>query len=264
MAFEDLTGKKFNKLTVLYRTSDHISSSGKHFAKWHCKCDCGNETDVITAKLKNGTTKSCGCLKISMVKERSTTHGMTRTRIYNIWNGIYTRCYNKNHASYKQYGNRGIAMCPEWLGEHGFENFFEWSMKNGYAENLTIDRIDNDGNYEPTNCRWSDNKEQQRNKRNNFVVSFKGKEVPLSVVSEETGIDRATLSCRIKRGMTAEEAVCFEKEMIEFNGEKKTITQWARDLGISFNTLYSRLHSCNWTVEKALATPARKFNKRKN
>lgn len=154
-------------------------------------------------------------------------------------------------------------MCPEWLGEHGFENFCNWSMENGYAENLTIDRIDNDGNYEPSNCRWINNKEQQRNKRNNFVVSFNGKDIPLSVVAEETGIDRMTLACRIKRGMTVEEAVCFEKEMIEFNGEKKSITQWSRDLGISFNTLYSRLHSGNWTVEKALTTPARKFNKRK-
>ena len=115
-------------------------------------------------------------------------------------------------------------------------------MNNGYSDGLTIDRIENDKGYYSDNCRWVTNKEQQRNKRNNFIVSFHGEEVPLSVVSEKTGIDRDTLSSRIKSGMSVEEAILYKKKeiRIDFNGENRALSEWSKIINVSYRTLYDR------------------------
>lgn len=165
----DLTGRKYGRWTVLEKAE---KKHGK--TSYLCKCECGIVRVVTADTLLNGRSLSCGCLQKEVVSKRKTTHGMTGTRIYNIYHNMKNRCYNPNDDRYKDYGGRGIRICDEWLGEHGFENFCEWSMVNGYAENLTIDRVNVNGNYEPNNCRWATNTEQSNNKRTCVYLTFFG------------------------------------------------------------------------------------------
>lgn len=177
----DLTSKRFGRLLVLEKCG-HI---GKYIA-WKCKCDCGNETVVSVNNLQNGSTNSCGCFARELSSARRKTHGLTNTALHKTWRNIKTRCYNPNCQKYKNYGGKGILMCDEWLND--FNSFYEWSIKNGWKDGLTIDRIDVDGNYEPSNCRWVDWETQQRNKSNNIYVEFDGKKVCLKEYAELKGI----------------------------------------------------------------------------
>lgn len=164
--FKDLTGMKFGRLTVLYR-SENGMCSGKPVTRWMCRCDCGIEKTVDGHSLARGRTKSCGCLNAEtrkrLLTERATTHGGCYTRLYHIWAHMKYRCYNPNDAKYKDYGGRGITVCSEWLA--GFENFRGWALSSGYSDNLSLDRIDVDGNYEPSNCRWATWRTQRMNQR---------------------------------------------------------------------------------------------------
>ena len=205
-SLKDLTGKKFGMLTVLKRAEN----VGKN-TMWLCKCDCGKETTTSGGRLVSGVTRSCGCLKFVGYNWK---HEGANTRIYNIWSSMKQRCINPNSHAYKWYGERGISICTEWLGEHGFENFREWSLSNGYEENLTIDRIDNNGNYEPSNCRWVDMKTQENNKRGNRIIEYKGESHTITEWSEITGIKIGTISSRLKRGWSYED--CIEK-LVEKN-----------------------------------------------
>lgn len=165
----DLVGKKYGRWTVL----EKVERKNRKLS-YLCKCDCGKIKAVNADSLLSGRSLSCGCLQKAILSERETTHGMTHTRIYNIYHNMKNRCYNLNDRRYKDYGGRGINICPEWLGEHGFDNFYNWSIKNGYTDSLTIDRINVNGNYEPNNCRWSTNAEQANNKRNSIYFTFFG------------------------------------------------------------------------------------------
>ncbi len=203
--FQDLTGLKFGKLTVIERTTDYISPSGNKIARWLCKCDCGNLSKINGASLKRGTS-SCGCLQKEMVRTRRTKHQKSGTRLYRIWKGIQTRCYNPNHHSYKHYGGEGKGVCDEW---RDFAPFYEWSMSNGYEDKLSIDRIDNSKGYAPDNCRWVSNKTQQNNTRRNHFITYNGKTQTLSQWAEEYNIPRNLLCKRlnelkwdIKRALT--------------------------------------------------------------
>lgn len=192
-----MIGERFGKLIVIEETKQR--KWGQKVYK--CQCDCGNITYVVKSSLKNGLTNSCGCL----LKLKKTKHKMSNTRLYNIWCGIKTRCYNKNRSTYKYYGERGITVCDEWL--HDFMTFYNWSLSNGYKDNLTIDRIDINGDYEPNNCRWVDYTTQNNNTRKNVYLTYNGKTQTISQWGTELNVDPKLINIRHSRGWSDAECL---------------------------------------------------------
>lgn len=168
--YHNLIGQRFGRLVV--ESLIDVSAGARNPTLWMCKCDCGNKTVVRGYNLRSGNTNSCGCFQSEIAKKRNTRHGQTRTRLYVAWQHMIGRCTRESDKAYRWYGGRGIAVCSEWL--NSFEAFRDWSVANGYADNLTIDRIDVDGNYCPENCRWITIDEQQRNKTNNTFIDYDG------------------------------------------------------------------------------------------
>ena len=162
--YRDITNQKFGRLTALY--IDHKDNQYKEF--WVCKCDCGNNVVVRKDHLLRGEILSCKCLRTEKVLEKITTHGMSKTRIYRIYRNMINRCYYAKHPEFKYWGGRGITVCKEWIDS--FLDFRDWAFNNGYKEELSIDRIDVNGNYEPNNCRWATSKEQVDNRRISYVL----------------------------------------------------------------------------------------------
>ena len=162
----DLKGKRFGRLTVIkFHSLKSYGNQGhkQHHARWTCVCDCGVKKIVSARHLTGGAIKSCGCLCLELAAERKTTHGISRSRIYCIWNTMWQRCYSKKCISYPNYGGRGIKICKSWEDPVAF---YKWARSHGYKKNLSIDRINNDKGYSPANCRWATNKQQANNKRN--------------------------------------------------------------------------------------------------
>lgn len=189
----DLTGRRFGMLEA-------VCVSGKYKSgqmKWLCKCDCGNEVSVCGSSLIRGLTKSCGCAKGDMCREANIKHSMIKTRLYRIWSGIKTRCFDVNSHAYGRYGGRGITMCNEWKND--FLSFYEWSIANGYSDNLTIDRIDNEKGYSPSNCRWATYKEQCNNQSSNRYWTAFGETHTVAEWSDIKGIPDQTLRARVLR-----------------------------------------------------------------
>ena len=185
---KDLTNKKFGHLTVIKMNKERGPSNK---VMCTCKCDCGNTVVVMSNSLTTGKTVSCGC------KIQNKTHGMTNTRIYKIWADMKNRCTNTNNQSYSDYGGRGINICEKW---NEFESFYEWSKVSGYSDDLTIDRIDVNGDYEPGNCRWATYKQQNNNKRNNIYIEYDDKLITLTELSTITNINSKTLRERYNKG----------------------------------------------------------------
>ena len=277
--FKDLTGKRFGRWTVIKRGPDHITSGGYKFTTWHCKCDCGNENDVIASRLLAGRSISCGCIRIEKAKEyedltgrkynrllvlhldetdhdrikwicrcdcgnissvrswdlknnrvkscgcltketariqglRNTKHGGDRRnatreekRLYNIWSGMKTRCNNPNDDTYKYYGAKGISYCSEW---EDFAEFQNWALENGYANNLTLDRIDGSGNYEPDNCRWCSYYVQNNNRKNTIRLTINNETHSLGEWCKISGIPYKVAYARYRSGWDPCDAI-FKK-----------------------------------------------------
>ena len=192
--FKDITGQRFGKLVAL----ESYKSDKNNRWHWKCLCDCGNTTIVSGTNLRTGVTKSCGCIVKERMKKLNLTHNLSASRIYHIHRGILARCNNPNEPSYKDYGGRGITVYDEWLT---FAGFYEWATFSGYDEEkkLSLDRIDNDGNYCPENCRWATPKEQCNNKRTNRLITFKGKTKTLAQWALGLEITHIALSYRLKK-----------------------------------------------------------------
>ena len=215
----DLTGARFGRLVVEKR-----DFAVRKAAYWVCRCDCGNSTTVQACHLRSGATQSCGCFNKEQAAGRLRTHGFCRSRIYNEWRSMKARCLNPHKKCYADYGGRGIMVCQEW--QDSFEAFRDWAIANGYQDNLTIDRIDVNGNYEPSNCRWVTNREQQNNKRNNHLLSFNGKEQTIAEWAEETGLDWMVIYDRIRNGWTVERTLT---EPLNVNQKAKSDSRSGRD-----------------------------------
>lgn len=227
MKKENLIGQRFGRLVVIDEAPRQLAKRGDYYrTRWLCRCDCGNVLEVNANSLKNGSSKSCGCLRRELESERATKHGFTKgykvESLYSVWNAMKLRCYNPNNKAYKNYGGRGITMCDEWLNDYA--TFRSWAIANGYDENAkygdcTLDRIDVNGPYCPDNCRWANAVEQQNNTRKNHYITY--------------------------------------------NGATKSIAEWARETGIADDTIYQRIGKLGWDPIKAITKPMRKVKKRK-
>lgn len=193
----DLTGKRFGNLVVVEKVKTGYSKY-----KWRCACDCGNEHLVKTYHLTNGDVLSCGC------KHFKYGHGQSNTRLYHIWCTMKARCNRKSSAKYNRYGGRGIRLCAEW---QSFENFYLWATANGYEHTLSIDRIDNDGDYCPENCRWATVKQQANNTSRTKRITAFGQTHSVSEWSEITGIDAKLIYKRLHNGWSEESALTIPK-----------------------------------------------------
>lgn len=198
----DLTGKKFERLTVIKRVEN--SKSGQ--TRWLCKCDCGNETIVWGNHLRSGHTRSCGCINKEICAKipHKAKHGFHGTRLYRIWTGMKNRTSPNQKASFKNYSGRGITLCDEWKE---FMPFYNWAMNNGYKDTLSIDRIDVNGNYEPSNCRWATFETQQNNKRTNRYISYNGETHTMSEWNKIKKFPYRLLNNRLKYGWSIERAL---------------------------------------------------------
>ena len=202
-AFIDLSGQRFGRLLAVER----VGTSGGG-ALWLCKCDCGQEHRVRANALRVGATLSCGCLQKEVARktiiENSYIHGGEPHRLYVIWMRMNSRCNSKTAHFYHRYGGRGITICDEW---RSFICFRNWALANGYEDNLTLDRIDNDGNYSPDNCRWADWKTQANNTSTNVYVEINGEWLSFTSAARKLGVNVNTARNRVFRGMTHEEAL---------------------------------------------------------
>lgn len=196
---KNLIGQKFAKLEVI----SQAQTKNKN-ARWLCKCDCGNEKEVEGVKLTKGITRSCGCAKLQLYTESMTRHGMSNTRVHNIWLKMRQRCYSPNYVDYPRYGARGIKICEDW---EVFENFAKWAEENGYSEHLTLDRKNNDGMYGPDNCKWSTTTEQSNNRRSNKHLTIDGETKTIAEWSRHSGVKYETIRSRIKSGITGKELI---------------------------------------------------------
>lgn len=188
----DLTGKRFGSLVAIESTR---SEKGQRI--WTCKCDCGNTKDIVSYSLVRGSSKSCGCLVKEKTINRNYLHGKSKTRIHRIWSSMKQRCYYKEKSNYKDYGGRGISICEEWMD---FQRFYDWSVKNGYDDSLSIDRIDVNGNYEPLNCRWATKSQQANNTRSSCFIEYNNKKQTIAEWSKETGIAKSVIRYRLHKG----------------------------------------------------------------
>jgi hypothetical protein len=210
---EKEVGKRYGRLEVLKEGNGFRDKNNTFYKTYICKCDCGKETEVTMSNLHSGGTTSCGCYAVENFIGRVTTHGKSYSREYKIWEGIKARCSNPNCHIYWRYGGRGITYDPKW---ETFEGFWE-DMENGYKEDLSIDRIDGEGNYTKENCRWANNSEQELNKESSLGISINGVPVSLEFLSKFFGLKKVTLDSRIKRGWDFKRALLTRANQYNFN-----------------------------------------------
>lgn len=192
-------GDRYERWTIIGE-----ANKGYGTRRFKCRCDCGNISIVRLTHLRQGVSKSCGCLAKELSTKRATKHGYSSNPLTKVWRDMNRRCFNPKHKRFKDWGGRGITVCEEW---RNLETFIKWAKESGYKPGLLLDRIDNDSNYEPSNCRWITMKEQGNNRRNNKLITYRGKTMTQVQWAELINIDPVTLSCRLKRGWSIERSI---------------------------------------------------------
>lgn len=192
--FRDIAGSKFGRLLALERNGKTIYGE----SKWLCQCDCGNRVTLRHGALTSGNTQSCGCWNTENLKTVNRTHGDSYSRLYKIWSGMKKRCYNQGDKNFHLYGGRGIVVCREWRED--YPSFKAWALTNGYADNLTIERKDADGHYQPENCEWVTLNRQANNKRSNVVIATNGESHTMAEWCNIKGLSYRLVKTRHGRG----------------------------------------------------------------
>lgn len=193
-AIQDMTGRRFGRLVATAP-----SARTDHRTRWKCLCDCGREIVIRADVLRSGAANSCGCARGNFLSQSNRRHGHSATPTYQVWINIVRRCTKPNVKFYRHYGGRGIRVCDRWLK---FENFLE--DMGVRPEGLSIERIDNNGHYEPGNCRWASSKEQARNRRGTRFILLHGERLPLTAAAERMGVSPHSLRAKIRRGQPVE------------------------------------------------------------
>jgi hypothetical protein len=257
--YEDLKGHRFGRLVVL---EEHPERSSKGKIQWICQCDCGKKIARVATTLKEGLTRSCGCLRREATIARATTHGLTNSSEYVIWCNMKDRCYRENNPAFPDYGGRGLIVCDGW--RDSFETFLQ-DMGKRPSKKRSIDRIDNDLGYVcgkcpqclengwPSNCHWATKLQQANNCRSNLVIEHGGVSMTVAEWARSLGMNPMTIYARYARGIRGDKLFAPKKEaaLLEYNGESKTVKEWAKSLGVSEKSLYHRLER-GWTVEQAI------------
>lgn len=246
-------GERFGRLIIL----EEVPNENKK-RRFLCKCDCGNLKEAIGSDLRNGNTKSCGCLAYENLLKRNYKHGGSFHESYTNWREMQTRCYIVSSPSYLKYGGSGIFVCRRWR-----KNFWAFVKDIGKkpSEEHTVDRIDNNGPYAPWNCRWATKKEQARNRNTNRNIFYRNKTKCLTDWSKYTGISKETLRIRIEnhgiKFAFEEPVLSQEKRIISFNNKTKTLKDWSIYLDIPYTTLYNRLYRQNLSIEDSFCDSKR-------
>ena len=254
----DLTGQRFGRLLVIKR----VGSTKDGQKTYLCRCDCGKEKIIRSGNLRSGRTISCGCASAERVRKRnkaSTIHGGCGTRLYTIWGDMKNRCTYKGAINWHLYGGRGISVCEEWKND--FANFRDWAIANGYSDELQLDRIDNNGNYEPGNCKWSNRSEQGNNRRTCKYITINGETKTVSEWCRINGVNRSAAYNRIARGWDAEKAVTEKSQVVKKLTESDVdairrnyiprskeygTRPLAKKYGVSFHTIEAIVEGRNW------------------
>lgn len=232
--FIDLTGQRFGRLTVIERDTSRTDR-----VYWWCRCDCGNITSVVARDLRNGKTKSCG-----RHSKGHLTHGLSHTKIYQKWIGMRMRCFNPNCERYPNYGGRGITVCDEW--RNNFQAFYDYVSKLEHfgEDGYTLDRINNDGNYEPGNVRWATDEQQRRNRTDNHYINIDGNQMILMDVARAANVTTRTIYKRLSLGATSDQLMrkCrVDSWVIEIDGKKLTVAEIAQIAGVHKTTITGRI-----------------------
>ncbi len=243
-----LVGKKFSSLEVL--SFEYMKNRGAYFL---CKCDCGVLCIKLGTTIKSNTTKSCGCVGKETQRVAVTKHGGSKGKLFFCLQAIKRRCFNAKNRSYRRYGGRGISVCDDWLV---YENFESWALSNGYKEGLSIDRINNDGNYEPGNCRWTTSKVQGNNKESCVYLTYNGEKLTIAQWAEKTNISWSTIKRRLKSGWPVNDILTtrttHETSSLNYKGEIFPLHILAKRFGIKRETLWARINVSKMPVEEAL------------
>lgn len=259
---ESLIGLSFGRLTVISR--DEAKRGIDPNSWWVCKCDCGTSKSIIGQQLKSGGTLSCGCYRKEFAKSRvdngtsavKRTHGMTKTPEHRTWGSMIQRCENKKHQAFSNYGGRGIKVCQQW--RDSFQQFFI-DMGNR-PKGTSLDRINVNGDYEPSNCRWATDIQQKNNRRDNRYIKWEGETYTLSNLAKKHGITYNILSKRLAAGWDIENALTIPTKVmnreITHNNETKTVKEWSEKSGIPVERILERIAN-GWSFEKALTQPLR-------
>lgn len=243
-------GEKYNSLVVL---GEAAKRGEKRYVK--CLCDCGGETIVRLTHIRSGQIKTCGC-----GRSHRKTHGMSRSPEFKSWLHMKERCHKEDNPQYHNYGGRGVEVCSEWRDD--FQAFYDHIGPKPSPE-LTVDRVDNDGNYEPGNVRWASRQQQCRNFRCNTLLTYDGRTQCIVEWAEELGVNRGTLQTRLQRGWSTERALTQPTGKhrrkhygLTAFGRTQTLPEWEKETGIAFKTILHRIDRLGWSTEEALTIPA--------